>query len=118
MRFDPSSSASKRSRTSPATLSASFYVDDACPPICTRGCSRAIPTSRTIAPTAKAIWDWQDAWGGGTEFYAPLDPERARAWGATDDPFEEFKTIGSTRSSAIGSRASCAAPAPITEFRR
>jgi hypothetical protein len=41
--------------------------------------------------------DWQDAWGGGTDFYAPLDPERARAWGATDRiPFEEFKTIGST----------------------
>jgi len=41
--------------------------------------------------------DWQDAWGGGTEFYAPLDPERARRWGATDRiPFEQFKTIGST----------------------
>ena len=41
--------------------------------------------------------DWQDAWGGGTEFYAPLDPERARGWGATDRiPFEEFKPIGST----------------------
>ena len=41
--------------------------------------------------------DWQDAWGGGTEFYAPLDPERARGWGPTDRiAFEEFKTIGST----------------------
>ena len=41
--------------------------------------------------------DWQDAWGGGTEFYVPLDPERARGWGPTDRvPFEEFKTIGST----------------------
>ena len=41
--------------------------------------------------------DWQDAWGGGTEFYAPLDPARARGWGATDRiPFEEFKTIGTT----------------------
>jgi hypothetical protein len=41
--------------------------------------------------------DWQDAWGGGTEFYAPLDEGRARSWGATDRiPFEEFKTIGST----------------------
>jgi hypothetical protein len=41
--------------------------------------------------------DWQDAWGGGTEFYVPLDPERARGWGATDRiPFEQFKTIGST----------------------
>jgi hypothetical protein len=41
--------------------------------------------------------DWQDAWGGGTEYYAPLDPERARGWGATDRiPFEEFKAIGST----------------------
>jgi hypothetical protein len=40
---------------------------------------------------------WQDAWGGGTEFYLPLDPERARGWGATERiPFEEFKTIGST----------------------
>ena len=41
--------------------------------------------------------DWQDAWGGGTEFYAPLDPERARGWGATDRiAFEEFKTLGTT----------------------
>jgi hypothetical protein len=41
--------------------------------------------------------DWQDAWGGGTEFYAPIDPERARRWAATDRiAFEEFKTIGST----------------------
>lgn len=41
--------------------------------------------------------DWQDAWGGGTEFYAPLDPERARGWRPTDRiAFEEFKTIGST----------------------
>jgi hypothetical protein len=40
---------------------------------------------------------WQDAWGGGTEFYAPLDAERARRWGRTDRiPFEEFKTIGVT----------------------
>jgi len=40
---------------------------------------------------------WQDAWGGGTEFYAPLDPARARGWGATDRiPFEEFKTLGVT----------------------
>jgi hypothetical protein len=41
--------------------------------------------------------DWQDAWGGATEFYEPTDRERARAWGATDRiPFDEFKTIGST----------------------
>jgi len=41
--------------------------------------------------------DWQDAWGGGTEFYAPLDPERARRWGPTDRiAFEEFKSIGMT----------------------
>jgi hypothetical protein len=41
--------------------------------------------------------DWQEAWGGGTEFYAPLDPERARGWGATDRiAFEEFKTLGTT----------------------
>jgi len=41
--------------------------------------------------------DWQDAWAGGTEFYAPLDPQRARSWGATDRiAFEEFKTIGTT----------------------
>lgn len=41
--------------------------------------------------------EWQDAWGGGTEYYAPLDPERARSWAATDRiPFEEFKSIGST----------------------
>jgi len=41
--------------------------------------------------------DWQDAWGGGTEFYVPLDPERARRWGPTDRiPFDEFKPIGTT----------------------
>ncbi len=39
--------------------------------------------------------DWQDAYGGGTEFYAPLDPERARSWAPTDRiPFENFKLIG------------------------
>lgn len=41
--------------------------------------------------------EWQDDWGGGTEYYAPLDPVRARSWAATDRiPFEEFKSIGST----------------------
>jgi hypothetical protein len=41
--------------------------------------------------------DWQDAWGGGTEYYAPLDPERAATWAATARiPFEEFKSIGAT----------------------
>jgi hypothetical protein len=41
--------------------------------------------------------EWRDEWGGATEYYVPLDPERARAWGATDRiPFEEFKPIGST----------------------
>jgi len=41
--------------------------------------------------------DWKDAWGGGTEFYAPLDPERARSWGPGDRiPFDEFKTIDVT----------------------
>jgi len=41
--------------------------------------------------------DWMDAWGGGTEFYVPLDPAKARKWGPTDRiPFEEFKTIGTT----------------------
>jgi hypothetical protein len=41
--------------------------------------------------------EWRDDWGGGTEYYAPLDPVRARSWGATERiPFEEFKSIGST----------------------
>jgi hypothetical protein len=41
--------------------------------------------------------EWQDDWGGGTEYYTPLDRERARYWAATDRiPFEEFKSIGST----------------------
>ena len=41
--------------------------------------------------------EWQDDWGEATEYYAPLDPERACAWGATDRiPFENFKSIGST----------------------
>ena len=41
--------------------------------------------------------EWQDHWGGATDYYAPLDPERAKSWAATDRiPFEEFKSIGST----------------------
>ncbi len=41
--------------------------------------------------------DWKDAWGGGTEFYVPLDPAEARRWGPTDRiPFEELKTIDTT----------------------
>lgn len=41
--------------------------------------------------------DWRDDWGGATEYYEPLDPQRARRWAATDRiPFEEFKAIGST----------------------
>jgi hypothetical protein len=41
--------------------------------------------------------EWQDDWGGATEYYLPLAPERARTWAATDRiPFEEFKPIGST----------------------
>lgn len=41
--------------------------------------------------------DWKDDWGGATEYYTPLDPERAKSWGATDRmPFDEFKSIGST----------------------
>jgi len=41
--------------------------------------------------------EWRDDWGGATEYYAPLDPARARTWAATDRiPFEEFKPIGST----------------------
>jgi len=39
---------------------------------------------------------WQDGWGGDTEFYAPIDPTRARSWSKTERiPFEEFKPIGS-----------------------
>lgn len=39
--------------------------------------------------------EWRDDWGGGTEFYEPLDAERARGWSRTQRvPFEEFKTIG------------------------
>jgi hypothetical protein len=41
--------------------------------------------------------EWKDEWGGATEYYAPIDPVRARTWGATDQiPFEELKLIGST----------------------
>ena len=41
--------------------------------------------------------DWRDEWGGGTEYYAPLDPVAARRWSPTARiPFEEFKTIGET----------------------
>jgi hypothetical protein len=41
--------------------------------------------------------EWEDAWGGGTEFCIPLDPAKARKWGPTDRiPFEEFKTIDTT----------------------
>jgi hypothetical protein len=41
--------------------------------------------------------EWKDDWGGGTEYYAPLDLERAKTWSATDRvPFSEFKPIGST----------------------
>ena len=39
--------------------------------------------------------DWQDKYGGGTEFYEPIDAERARKWKPTDRiPFSEFKEIG------------------------
>jgi hypothetical protein len=41
--------------------------------------------------------EWKDDWGGSTEYYAPLDPKRAKTWSATDRiPFNEFKSIGST----------------------
>ena len=41
--------------------------------------------------------EWEDSWGGGTEFYVPLDPRRARRWGRTERiPFEEFKRIDTT----------------------
>ena len=41
--------------------------------------------------------EWQDAWGGGTEFYVPLDPGKARKWGPTERiPFEELETIATT----------------------
>jgi hypothetical protein len=40
---------------------------------------------------------WQDAFGGATDFYEPRDPERARRWSATERiPFEELREIGST----------------------
>jgi hypothetical protein len=39
--------------------------------------------------------DWLDSYGGATEFYSPLDPQRAREWAPTDRiPFEQFKLIG------------------------
>jgi len=39
--------------------------------------------------------DWRDEFGGGTEFYEPIDPERARTWKPTDRiPFSELKSIG------------------------
>jgi hypothetical protein len=41
--------------------------------------------------------EWEEAWGGGTEFYVPLDAARARSWSPTQRiPFEEFKSIGTT----------------------
>lgn len=41
--------------------------------------------------------DWSDAWGGGTQFLAPLDRARARRWSPTQRvPFEEFKLIDTT----------------------
>jgi hypothetical protein len=41
--------------------------------------------------------DWQDAWGGGTEFYVPLDPEKARRWRPTDRiPFDEFEVVATS----------------------
>lgn len=41
--------------------------------------------------------EWQDEWGGATEFYTPLDLARARSWNPTDRiSFEEFKPIGTT----------------------
>ena len=40
--------------------------------------------------------DWQDEWGGGTDFYVPLEPERADEWAATDRvPFQAMKTVRS-----------------------
>ena len=40
---------------------------------------------------------WDDAWGGATEYYAPLDPEKARGWSETERiPFDEFRVIGTT----------------------
>jgi hypothetical protein len=39
--------------------------------------------------------DWEDSYGGATEFYTPLDPDAARGWAPTDRiPFEQFKVIG------------------------
>lgn len=41
--------------------------------------------------------DWEGAWGGGTEFYAPLDSAKARRWGPTARiPFEEFEVLDTT----------------------
>ena len=41
--------------------------------------------------------DWEEAWGGETEFYVPLDAARAQRWSPTQRiPFEEFKPIGTT----------------------
>ena len=53
--------------------------------------------------------EWQDAYGGGTEFYVPLDARRARRWSHTQRiPFEEFKSIG--ESAFEGNRLATAVP--------
>jgi hypothetical protein len=69
----------------------------------------ALPRDASVAPHSDAPRklislllyfrdrDWQDSWGGGTEFYQPLDPVAARGWSQTERvAFEEFKTIGVT----------------------
>ena len=41
--------------------------------------------------------EWRDDWGGATEYYEPIDPDRAKTWAPTDRiSFEEFKSVGST----------------------
>ncbi|MEE3329756.1 MAG: 2OG-Fe(II) oxygenase [Myxococcota bacterium] len=40
--------------------------------------------------------DWRDEWGGSTEFYEALDPERASEWAATERvPFDALKPVRS-----------------------
>ncbi|MEZ4216410.1 MAG: 2OG-Fe(II) oxygenase [Myxococcota bacterium] len=41
--------------------------------------------------------DWRPEWGGATEFYVPVDPERARTWSPTARVgFEEMKLVRET----------------------
>ena len=41
--------------------------------------------------------DWRPEWGGATEFYVPVDAERARGWSPTARvPFGEMKLVRET----------------------